>query len=58
MQLVPQKEVDFVQPFADLAWAPPVLRAHPDCPHCEIRQLCPRLGVIVKERIKAPEAVR
>lgn len=28
----------------------------PDCPHCEIRQLCPRLGVIVKERIKAPRA--
>ena len=30
----------------------------PDCPHCEIRQLCPRLGVIVKERIKPPQAAR
>src|SRR3954469_13511741 len=26
----------------------------PDCPQCEIRQLCPRLGVIVKERIRPP----
>jgi len=57
-QLVPQKEWTLFSHLLIWHGRRRCFARNPDCPHCEIRQLCPRLGVIVKERIKAPEAVR
>lgn len=56
MRLVPQKE--WAQFSHLLIWhgRRRCFARNPDCPHCEIRQLCPRLGVIVKERIRPPAA--
>jgi len=58
IQLVPQKEWTLFSHLLIWHGRRRCFARNPDCPHCEIRQLCPRLGVIVKERIKAPEAVR
>ena len=57
-QLVPQKEWTLFSHLLIWHGRRRCFARNPDCPHCEIRQLCPRLGVIVKERIKAQEAVR
>src|SRR5438874_6515118 len=58
MELVPQDEWTLFSHLLIWHGRRRCFARGPDCPHCEIRQLCPRLGVIVKERIKAPEAAR
>jgi len=54
--LVPQKEWTLFSHLLIWHGRRRCFARNPDCPHCEIRQLCPRLGVIVKERIRPPAA--
>ena len=54
--LVPQKEWTLFSHLLIWHGRRRCFARNPDCPHCEIRQLCPRLGVIVKERIRPPSA--
>ena len=56
MRLVPQKEWTLFSHLLIWHGRRRCFARNPDCPHCEIRQLCPRLGVIVKERIRPPAA--
>jgi endonuclease-3 len=56
MPLVPQKEWTLFSHLLIWHGRRRCFARNPDCPQCEIRQLCPRLGVIVKERIRPPVA--
>ena len=56
MRLVPQKEWALFSHLLIWHGRRRCFARSPDCPHCEVRQLCPRLGVIVKERIRPPGA--
>jgi endonuclease-3 len=58
MRLVPQNEWTLFSHLLIWHGRRRCVARNPDCPHCEIRQLCPRLGVVVKERITAPAAAR
>jgi len=54
MRLVPQKEWALFSHLLIWHGRRRCFARSPDCPHCEVRELCPRLGVIVKERIRPP----
>jgi endonuclease III len=56
MRLVPQKEWTFFSHLLIWHGRRRCFARNPDCRQCEVRQLCPRLGIIVKERIRPPAA--
>jgi endonuclease-3 len=56
MPLVPQKEWTLFSHLLIWHGRRRCFARNPACPQCEIRRLCPRLGVIVKERIRPPAA--
>ena len=58
MRLVPAKEWTLFSHLLIWHGRRRCFARNPNCPQCEIRLLCPRLGVIVKERIKAPAAAK
>ena len=57
MRLVPQTEWTLFSHLLIWHGRRRCFARNPDCPRCEIRQLCPRLSIVVKDRIKAPAAI-
>jgi endonuclease-3 len=58
VQLVPQKEWTLFSHLLIWHGRRRCMARNPDCPGCEVREYCPRLGIIIRERVKAPANAR